>query len=162
MLRSAFSDAGCCKPLALRRDRVTVSTCSYPSAEGQASPPVAVCISKASEYQKSHYFYDRPRGADDGASTCGGLPKSLLIASFESPLVGFAHNNTGAHPCIVPGIDCPDFQRYPGKLGVCKRCSKTSGEHAVGVKLVLTKQGRRRCRPCRRRCSCSCRRDYSW
>ena len=61
--------------------------CSYPSSGG--SPPVAVCISRASDYQLSYLVYDVPRGADDGALTCGGLPKSVLIASCDPSGVGY-------------------------------------------------------------------------
>lgn len=39
------------------------------------------------------------------------------------------------------GVDCPDYQPWPGKLGMCKRCTKTVGEHAGGTKLTFSKQG---------------------
>lgn len=41
----------------------------------------------------------------------------------------------------VTGVDCPNFAAQAGKLGICKRCSRGVGEHAVGKKLMLSKQG---------------------
>ena len=60
---------------------------------------------------------------------------------MSPPPCSFAHNNTGKRPCTTPGVVCPDFVRCPGRMGICKRCDKTVGEHACGMKLVLTKQG---------------------
>ena len=75
---------------------------SYPSTD-PASVSVAVCISKVTDYQFSHLFYDKPVGPAGGASTRGGLPKSKLLASIDALCTGFAQCNMGPHPCTVPG-----------------------------------------------------------
>lgn len=76
---------------------------SYPSEPGCKSLPIAAAVSKVNDYQFSSLFYDKSVGPDDGASTHGGLPKSMLLASIDAACTGFVQSNLGPRPCTLPG-----------------------------------------------------------
>lgn len=95
---------------------------SYPARPGTATLPVAVCVSRVNDYQRSYLFYDKPMGtADAGASTVGGLPKAKLLCSVDHQAVGFAQSNVGSHPCTVPGTVLPTGCARGGAPCPCPR-----------------------------------------